>query len=112
MPNPNNPVYVPAGFGLVACLLNPVCRAVAMCLAAALGAALGNFLYQLIRGTCCNWCSIGCSALRGCIALGAGIGIGRIGIIGRLLPPPLGELIGGGVSFGVCIGCCGRILGC
>ena len=107
VPNPNDHVYVYGGAGLIlACLANPVCRAVAMCLAAALGAALGDFLYQLIRGTCCNWCSIGCSALCGCLALGAGI------IIGRLLPPPLGELIGGGGSFGVCVGCCGRILGC
>jgi hypothetical protein len=64
------------------------------------------YLYQLIRGTCCNWCSIGCSALCGCLTLGAGI------IIGRLLPPPLGELIGGGAAFGVCVGYCGRILGC
>jgi len=106
VPNPNDHVYV-QGFGLiVACLTNLACRAVAMCLAAALGAALGDFLYQLIRGTCCNWCSIGCSALCGCLALGAGI------IIGRLLPPPLGELIGGGAASGVCVGCCGRILGC
>jgi len=106
VPNPNDHVYV-QGFGLiVACLTNPVCRAVAMCLAAALGAALGDFLYQLIRGTCCNWCSIECSALCGCLTLGAGI------IIGRLLPPPLGELIGGGAAFGICVGCCGRILGC
>jgi hypothetical protein len=106
VPNPNDHVYV-QGFGLiVVCLTNPACRAVAMCLAAALGAALADFLYQLIRGTCCNWCSIGCSALCGCLALGAGI------IIGRLLPPPLGQLIGGGAAFGVCVGCCGRILGC
>ena len=106
VPNPNDHVYV-HGFGrIVVCLTNPACRAVAMCLAAALGAALGDFLYQLIRGTCCNWCSIGCSALCGCLALGAGI------IIGRLLPPPLGELIGGGAASGVCVGCCGRILGC
>ena len=109
VPNPNDHVYIIDGFiaGLIVkCLANPVCRAAAMCLAAALGAALGDFLYQLIRGTCCNWCSIGCSALCGCLTLGAGI------IIGRLLPPPLGELTGGGGAFGVCLGCCGRILGC
>ena len=109
VPNPNDHVYIIHGFiaGLIVkCLANPVCRAAAMCLAAALGAALGDFLYQLIRGTCCNWCSIGCSALCGCLTLGAGI------IIGRLLPPPLGELIVAGAAFGVCVGCCGRILGC
>ena len=113
VPNPNDHVYIIHGFiaGLIVkCLANPVCRAAAMCLAAALGAALGDFLYQLIRGTCCNWCSIGCSALCGCLVLGAGIIIGRL--IARLLPPPLGELTGGGGAFGVCLGCCGRILGC
>lgn len=113
LPDPNSGYVLPQGLLIpiiLKCLANPLCRAVLMCLAAALGAALGDLVAQLIQGTCCNWCSIGCSAICGCLALGAGIGSG--GLLRPILPPPLGELIMGGIAYGACHSCCTRLLRC